>query len=165
MLDSRVFDQESAVLPPPQFSCGRIAPSPGARGTVSLGLEDVLYNAASDSEEFVQLSLAYTELVDVLAHTTEKLSLDWPDEPHEEKNKRRKLPLFHNMLHEIFRSWKQPFFSILTNVAAADFTNLICSVEQGYAAVPVIEDRLAAHLSLTFAPLVEVPPSPSIQAV
>ncbi len=43
------------------------------------------------------------------------------------------------------------FSSRLTN-AAADFTNLFGSVEQGYAAVLVIEDMLAAHLSPTSAP-------------
>ncbi len=46
----------------------------------------------------------------------------------------------------------QPFSSRLTNAAAADFTNLVGSVEQGYTAMPVIEDTLASHLSPSLAP-------------
>ncbi|KAF4114568.1 hypothetical protein G5714_004791 [Onychostoma macrolepis] len=101
------------------------------------------------------------------AHATEKLSLDWPGEPCESQSSkldecflsgsgsgpaRRKLPFFPDLHHEISRSWKQPFSTYLTNAAAAHFTILIGSVEQGYAAVPVIEDTLAAHLSPTSAP-------------
>ncbi len=44
------------------------------------------------------------------------------------------------------------FFFHLTNAAAADFTNLVGSVEQGYTAIPVIEDTLASHLSPSLAP-------------
>ncbi len=87
----------------------------------------------------------------VLEHATEKLSLDWLDEPRESQSSklnerfldgsgsrpaRRKLPLFPDLHHEIYRSWKQHFSSCLTNAAAADFTNLVGSVEQGYATVP-----------------------------
>ncbi len=86
--------------------------------------------------------------MDVLPRTTEKLSLDWPDEPCESQSSklderflsgsgsrpaRRKLPFFPDLHHEISRSWKQPFSSSLTNAAAADFTSLVGSVEQGYA--------------------------------
>ncbi len=35
---------------------------------------------------------------------------------------------------------------------AADFTNLVGSVEQGYTAMPVVEDTLASHLSPSLAP-------------
>ncbi len=66
-----------------------------ACNTVSFGLDDVLFTAASDSEDFgpaltdslppsgqeVWPSAAYSELVDVLLHATEKLSIDWPDRP------------------------------------------------------------------------------------
>ncbi len=52
---------------------------------------------------------------------------------------RKKWPFFSNLHHEISRSWKQPFSFRLTNAAAADFTNLMGSVEQGYTAFPVIE--------------------------
>ncbi len=97
----------------------------------------------------------------------EKLVLDWPDEPHESrasklderflsgansKPERRKLPFFSDLHQEISRSWKQPFSSRLTNAAAADFTNLVGSVEQGYTAMPVVEDTLASHLSPSLAP-------------
>ncbi len=137
---------------PVQFSHSCLAPSPEAREAVSFGLEDILYTAASDSEDFGAMSLdvlppsvqearpspAYTELVDVLACATEKLSLDWPDEPCESQSSklderflsgsgshlaRRKLPFFPDLHHQISRSWKQPFSSRLTNAAAADFTN------------------------------------------
>ncbi len=107
-------------------------------------------------------SLAYTELVEVLAHATEKLSLDWSDEPRESQSSklderflsgsgsrltRRKLPFFPDMHYEVSMSWKQPFSSRLTNVVAADFTNPIDSLEQGNATVPAVEDTLAAYFS------------------
>ncbi len=97
----------------------------------------------------------------------EKLTLDWPDEPHESqasklderflsgpnsRPERRKLPFLRDLHQEISRSWKQPFFSRLTNAAAADFTNLVGSVEQGYTAMPVVEDTLASRLSPSLAP-------------
>ncbi len=103
----------------------------------------------------------------MLSRTTEKLSLDWPDEPREYQSsrldewflsgpnswpERRKLPFFSDLHHEISRSWKQPFSSRLTNAAAADFTNLVGSVEQGYTIIPVVEDTLASHLSPSLAP-------------
>ncbi len=132
-------------------------PSPRARDTVSFGLDDILHTAASDSEDFgpaladalppsgqeARPSVAYSELVDVLSRATEKLALDWPDEPRKSrasklderflsgahsKPERRKLPFFSDLHREISGSWKQPFFSRLTNAAAADFTNLVGSV-------------------------------------
>ncbi len=155
-----------------------LAPSPEARDTVSFGLEYILYTVASEPEDFGAASLdvlppsdqevrpspAHTELVDVLAHATEKLRLDWPDEPRESQSSKlderflsgsglrpmkRKLPLFPDLHHEVSRSWKQPFSSRLTNAAAAVFTNLVGSVEQGYGAV---KDTLGVHLSPTSAP-------------
>ncbi len=136
-------------------------PSPKARDFVSFRLDDILHTAASDSEDFgpaladalppngqeARPSAAYSELVDVLSRATEKLALDWPDEPRESrasklddrfligahsKLERRKLPFFSDLHREISSSWKQPFSSRLTNAAAADFTNLVGSVEQGY---------------------------------
>ncbi len=68
------------------------------------------------------------------------------------KPERRKLPFFSDLHREISSSWKQPFSSRLTNTAVADFTNLVGSVEQGYTAMPVIEDTLASHLSPSLAP-------------
>ncbi len=156
-------------------------PSPKARDFVSFGLDDILHTAASDSEDFgpaladalppsgqeARPSAAYSELVDVLSRATEKLALDWPDEPCESrasklddrfligahsKLERRKLPFFSDLHREISSTWKQPFSSRLTNAAAADFTNLLGSVEQGYTAMPVIEDTLASHLSPSLAP-------------
>ncbi|KAF4106989.1 hypothetical protein G5714_012979 [Onychostoma macrolepis] len=106
---------------PVQFSHGCLAPSPEARDAVSFGLEDILHTVASDSEDFGAASLnvlppspAYTELVDVLARATEKLSLDWPDEPCKSQSSklnerflsgsgsrpaRRKLPFFPDLHH------------------------------------------------------------------
>ncbi len=54
---------------------------------------------------------------------------------------RRKLPFFGDLHQEISRSWKQPFSSLLTNTAAADFTNLVGSVEQGYTAMTSWKSR------------------------
>ncbi len=156
-------------------------PSPKARDFVSFGLDDILHTAASDSEDFgpasadalppngqeARPSAAYSKLVDVLSRATEKLALDWPNEPRESraskfddrfligahsKLERRKLPFFSDLHREISSSWKQPFSSRLTNAAAADFANLVGSVEQGYTTMPVIEETLASHLSPSLAP-------------
>ncbi len=166
---------------PVEFLPDFLFPSPKARDFVSFGLDDVLHTAASDSEDFgpaladalppsgqeARPSAAYSELVDVLSRATKKLALDWPDEPRESRTsklddrfligahsklERRKLPFFSDLHREISSSWKQPFSSRLTNAAAADFTNLVGSVEQGYTAMPVIEDTLASHLSPSLAP-------------
>ncbi len=103
----------------------------------------------------------------MFSRATEKHSLDWPDEPRESQASKlderflsgpnsspeqRKLLFFGDLHQEISRSWKQPFSSRLTKVAAADFTNLVGSVEQGYTAMPVVEDTLASHLSPSLAP-------------
>ncbi len=129
---------------PVEFVHDFLFPSPRARDTVSFGLDDILHTAASDSEDFgpaladalppsgqeARPSAAYSELVDVLSRATEKLALDWPDEPCESraskldkrflsgahsKPERRKLPFFSDLHQEISRSWKQPFSSRLTN--------------------------------------------------
>ncbi len=178
------------VNSPVEFTHYYLYPSPGAHDTVSFGLDDILLTAASDSEDFgpaladalplsgqeARPSAAYSELVDVLSRVTEKLSLDWPDEPRESQvsklderflsgpNSRlewRKLPFFVDLHQEISRSWKQPFSSRLTNAAAADFTNLVGSAEQGYTAMPVVEDTLASQLSHFLAPSWKSRPLPS----
>ncbi len=168
------------VNSPVEFTQDYLFPSPRARDTVSFGIDGILLKAASDSEDFgptladaqplsgqqARPSPAYSELVDVLSRATE-LALDWPDEPCESRSsklderflsgsnskpERRKLPFFGDLHQEISRSWKQPFSSHLTNAAAADFTKLVGSVEQGYTAMPVIEDTLASHLSPSLVP-------------
>ncbi len=82
---------------PVEFAYDYLYPSPEVRDTVSFGLDDILLTAASDSEDYgpvlvdalppssqeAQPFAAYSELLDVLSHATEKLSLDWPDEPRE----------------------------------------------------------------------------------
>ncbi len=82
-----------------RFTHDYLYPSPEARDTVSFGLDDILLTAASDSEDFgpvladalppsgqeTQPSAACSEFVDVLSRATEKLSLDWPDEPRTSK--------------------------------------------------------------------------------
>ncbi len=84
---------------PVEFLHDFLFPSPKARDFVSFGLDDVLHTAASDSEDFgpaladalppsgqeARPSAAYSELVDVLSRATEKLALDWPDEPRESR--------------------------------------------------------------------------------
>ncbi len=126
---------------PVEFLHDFLFPSPMARDTVSFGLDDILHTAASDSENFGPAladalppsgqeawpSAAYSELVDVLSRITEKLVLDWPDEPRESrasklderflsgahsKPERRKLPFFSDLHREISSSWKQPFPSL-----------------------------------------------------
>ncbi|KAK9978247.1 hypothetical protein ABG768_020006 [Culter alburnus] len=85
---------------PVEFSHDYLCPSPEARKTVSFGLDYVIYTAASDSEDFgpasadalppacqeAQPSAAYSELIDVLSCATEKLVIDWPDEPCESQS-------------------------------------------------------------------------------
>ncbi|KAK2896233.1 hypothetical protein Q8A67_010721 [Cirrhinus molitorella] len=92
--------ERRGAVSPVEFSRGCLAPTPEARDLVSFGMEDILFTAASDSEDFGADSLdvlppsgqearpspAYSELVDVLSRATEKLSLDWPDEPHESQS-------------------------------------------------------------------------------
>ncbi len=96
-LEAMESEQFSLSLPPSpghhhinspvQFSHGCLALSPEARDTLSFGLEDILYkrepptlrNSGLWTRELVNSGL-WTELVEVLAHATEKLSLDWPDE-------------------------------------------------------------------------------------
>ncbi len=118
---------------PVKFAHDNLLPSPRARDTVSFGLDDILQTAASDSEDLgpaladalppggqeARPSAAYSELVDVLSCATEKLALDWPDEPRESralklderflssansKPERRKLPFFSDLHQEISRS-------------------------------------------------------------
>ncbi len=123
-------------------------------GSGRVGSDDLGYGPGSGfSFEPVQTSSS---------RATEKLSLDWPNEPRKSQSsklderflngpnsrpERRKLPFFSDLHHKISRSWKQPFSSCLTNAAAADFTKLVGSMEQGYTAIPVVEDTLASHLS------------------
>ncbi len=114
-------------------------PSPKARDVVSFGLDDILHTAASDSEDFgpaladalppsgqeARPSAAYSELVDVLSRATEKLALDWPDEPRESrasklddrfligahsKLERRKLPFFSDLHREISKELEAAIF-------------------------------------------------------
>lgn len=109
---------------------------------------------------------AYTELVEKLVRATKKLYIEWPDEPHESKSSmldecflrgpnfrpaQRKLPFFRDLHHKISRCWKQPFSARLTNAVAADFTNLVGSVEQDYATIPAFEDTLSAQPSVSSA--------------
>ncbi len=154
----RLFSPERVrANSPVEFLHDFLFPSPRAHDTVSFGLDDILHTVASDSEDFgpaladalppsgqeAQPSAFYSELVDVLSRATEKLTLDWSDEPRESrasklderflsgahsKPERRKLPFFSDLHQEISSSWKQPFSSRLTNAAAADFTNLVGSV-------------------------------------
>ncbi len=155
---------------PVEFLHNFLFPSPRARDTVSFGLDDILHTAASDFEDFgpaladalppsgqeARPSAAYSELVDVLSRATEKSRASKLDEwflsGAHSKPERRKLPFFSDLHREISGSWKQPFSSRLTNAAAADFTNLVGSVEQGYTAMPVVEDTLASQLSPSLAP-------------
>ncbi len=167
-----------------QFSRGCLAPSPEARDAVFFGLENILYTAASDSEDFEAASLdvlppsiqearpspAYTELVEVFARTTEKLSLDWSDEPRESQSSkldehflsgsglhptRRKLAFFPDLHYEVFRSWKQPFSSHLTNAAAADFTNLVWFCGAGVRHSPDGRGHASCAPLAAFCPLLE----------
>ncbi len=132
------------------------------------GIDDVPLTAANDSEDFgpsladalplsgqeARPSPAYSELVDVLSRAAEKLSHGLDDEPRDSRSSKLderflavckfQTEFFGDLHQEIFKSWKQPFSSRLTNTAAADFTNLMVSVEQGYTAMPVC----AIHRSL-----------------
>ncbi len=137
-------------------------------------MDYVLLTATSDSEDFgpsladaqplsgqeARPSPAYSELVDVLSRAAEKLSHGLDDEPRDSRSSKlderflsgvnSKMSggscCFFGYLHqEISRSSKQPFSSRLTNAAAADFTNLVVSVEQGYTAMPCAIARYDPH--------------------
>ncbi len=119
---------------PVEFLHNFLFPSPKAHDFISFRLDDVLHTAASDSEDFgpaladafppsgqeARPSAAYSELVDVLSRATEKLALDWPDEPRESrasklderfligahsKLERRKLPFFLPTRRTSWRRW------------------------------------------------------------
>ncbi|KAF4100711.1 hypothetical protein G5714_018907 [Onychostoma macrolepis] len=158
-LEAMESEQTGLALSLPLSSEHRTFYSPW-RPTEDFG--PALADALQPSGQAAWPSAAYSELVDVLLRVTEKLSIDWPNEPREyqlsrlderflsgpnSRPERRKLPFFSDLHHEISRSWKQPFSSRLTNAAAADFTNLVGSVERGYTAIPATEDMLATHLS------------------
>ncbi len=103
---------------PVEFLHDFLFPSPKAHDFVSFGLDDVLHTAASNSEDFgpaladvfppsgqeARPSVAYSELVDVLSRATEKLALDWPDEPPRVSSfeARRTLPR-----RRTFQAWKE----------------------------------------------------------
>ncbi len=117
-----------------EFAHDYLYPSPEARDTVFFGLDDVLLTAASDSEDFgsaladafppsgqeARPSAAYSELIDVLSRATEKLSLDWPDEPRESQSsyisclnsrpESRKLPIFQWSASRDLQILKTAFF-------------------------------------------------------
>ncbi len=136
---------------PVEFAHEYLYPSPGARDIASFRLDDILLTAASDSEDFgpaladalppsgqeVRPSAAYSELVDVLSRATEKLSLDWPDEPASLKRRNSTSGSLAARIPDL--NGGSCHFSRLTN--------LVDSVEQGYTAIPVVEDTLASHLS------------------
>ncbi len=79
---------------PVEFVHEYLYPSP-EDFSLSFGLDDILFTVASESEDFgpaladailpsgqvVRPSAAYSELVYMLSHATDKLSIDWPDEP------------------------------------------------------------------------------------
>ncbi len=85
---------------PVEFTQDYLFPSPRARYTVSFGMDYVLLTAASDSEDFgpsladalplsgqeARPSPAYSELVDVLSRTAEKLSHGLDDEPRDSRS-------------------------------------------------------------------------------
>ncbi len=104
-------------------------PSPKACDFVSFGLDDVLHTAASDSEDFgpaladalppSSQEARPSACSYVISRATEKLALDWPDEPRESrasklderfligahsKLERRKLPFFSDLHREISSS-------------------------------------------------------------
>ncbi len=106
----------------------------------------------------------------LFARATEKLSLDWSDEPRESQSskldehflsgsglhpKRRKLAFFPDLHYEVFRSWKQPFSSHLTNAAAADFTNLVWFCGAGVRHSPDGRGHASCAPLAAFCPLLE----------
>ncbi len=136
---------------PAEFAHEYLYPSLGARDTVAFGLDDILLTAASDSEDFgPALAEGRWEALSGLARRASKRDEGFLSGPNS-RPERRKLPFFSDLHQGISRSWKQPFSSRLTNVAAADFTKLVGSVEQGYTAILVVEDTLASHLSPSLA--------------
>ncbi len=156
-------------------------PSPEARDTVSFGLDDILLTAASDSEDFGPVlpdalppsgqeawpSAAYSELVDVLSRATEKLSLDWPEEPRESQA---------SELDERFLSGPNsrpeggscPFSAICIKRSPDPGSSLFPPIlptrqpltsptlwvlwNRATPSIPVVEDTLAPHFSPSLAP-------------
>ncbi len=162
-------------LPPsPERVHDYLFPTPRARDTFSFGLDDILHTAASDSDSIFQdfgpaladalppsgqegrPTLSLWTCFHAPPRSSRWISPISPASP-ELRNSMSgssavQIPSLQDLHQEISRSWKQPFSSRLTNAAAADFTNLMGFVEQGYTAMPVVEDTLASHLSPSLAP-------------
>lgn len=103
----------------------------------------------------------------MLAHATEKLNIEWLNEPHESQSSKfddcfisgpnchptqRKLQFLSDLHHKISRSWNHIFSACFTNITNADITNLVGSVDHGYAAILLIKDMLVSHFLLSSAP-------------
>ncbi|CAM4467751.1 unnamed protein product [Leuciscus chuanchicus] len=112
-----------------------LPPSPEhTRGVLPVEFSHDYLCPSPEAGQKVWPTAAYTELIDVLSRATEKLAIDWPDEPRESQSskhdetflsgpnsrpERRKLPFFSDLHNEISRSWKQPFSALLTNASLA----------------------------------------------
>ncbi|KTF87032.1 hypothetical protein cypCar_00043644 [Cyprinus carpio] len=135
--------------------------------------KDVLSTAASDSEDLLDevrsslplsgqekcTSLSYSELLDIVTRTVDKLGLEWDSEPAKNQAQLklddrflyslitsqpcRPLPFFQVLHHKISRSWKQPFSVCITN--PADFATVSKMAEHGYAVIPAIEKTLVLN--------------------
>ncbi len=144
--------------------------------------EDVLSAAASDSEYLMDelcrslppsgqekcTSQSSSELLDIVTCAVDKLGLDWDSELVQDQAQSklddrfltsrtpyqpcRPLPFLQDLHHEVSRSWKQPFLARITNPTAADFATISKMAEHGYAAMPAVEETLAAHLAPNSAP-------------
>ncbi|ROL55599.1 hypothetical protein DPX16_23616 [Anabarilius grahami] len=143
---------------------------------------DVLSTVASDSEELVgyysgslppsgqekRTSPSYNELLEVVTRAVDKLGLEWDSNPVQNQAQsklddrflmsrtptqpRRPLPFFQDLRQEVSMSWKQPFSARISNPAAADFATISKMVDHSYAAMPIIEETLVAHLAPSSAP-------------
>ncbi|KAL0176406.1 hypothetical protein M9458_028736, partial [Cirrhinus mrigala] len=118
----------------------------------------------------------YEELLEVVTRAVAKLNIDWPAESQAEPQKsklderflrsrppsaRRSLPFFPNLHTEVSRSCNTLFSACLFIPASYNYGNVAGMDEQGYRAMPRVEQTLASYLSPGLASSLKAPVLPS----
>ncbi|KAL0175067.1 hypothetical protein M9458_031035, partial [Cirrhinus mrigala] len=116
----------------------------------------------------------YEELLEVVNRAVAKLNIDWPAESQAEPQKSKlderflrsrppsaRLPFFPDLHTEVSSSWNTPFSARLFIPASYNYGNVAGMDEQGYRAMPRVEQTLASYLSPGLASSLKAPVLPS----
>ncbi|XP_048037449.1 uncharacterized protein LOC125262674 [Megalobrama amblycephala] len=127
-------------------------------------------------EEPPSSSPAYEELLEVVTRAVAKLKIDWPAERADARPKsklderflparslpqRRGLPFFPDLHTEVSRSWKKPASYRVFSPQTSMYSNIVGLKQQGYAAMPRVEETLAGYLSPESASSLKTPTLPT----